>query len=246
MRKLNRITEAEVVAEFLKAEFYRQEYDRDRQKFEAMVHSPDLAHAAENAVRRALLFRRREHMWRELPLDTVWWETEFEPQELESVNVFPRAQWRRISDGNFQALHVAQRISQQLEEGRSSVLLAKIQTLRATMQVDGPRSTILLIGVDDQHPVTLLEGNHRFISSLLLPPEVMIRRLRLVCGFSSQMDKCCWYKTDVNNLLHYTKNRIKHLWSREADLTRLVLQIDSRPETADYASAVGYPNAKPE
>jgi len=36
------------------------------------------------------------------------------------------------------------------------------------------------------------------------------------------------------------------LWSREADLTRLVLQIGSRPDGADYASAVGYPNAKSE
>jgi len=57
------------------------------------------------------------------------------------------------------------------------------------------------------------------------------------------MDKCCWYKTDVSNLLHYTKNRIKHLWSREADLTRLVVQIGSRPDAADYADAIG---AKPE
>lgn len=243
MRKLNRITEAEVMAEFLKAEFYRPEYDRDRQKFEAVVHAPNLAHDGENALRRALLFRRREHLWREVPSDTQWWEAEFEPLELASVNVFPRAQWRRISDGNFQALHVAQRIRRQLEEGRSSVLLAKIQTLRAAMQVEGPKSTILLIGIDETHPVTLLEGNHRFISSLLLPYEVMLRRLRMVCGFSEQMEKCCWYKTDVTNLFNYTKNRIKHLWSREADLTRLVLQIGGRPDAADYADAVG---AKPE
>lgn len=246
MRKLNRITEAEVVAEFLKAEFYRQEYDHDRQKFETMVHAPNLAHDGENAVRRVLLFRRREHMWRELPPDIQWWETEFEPLELASVNVFPRAQWRRISDGNFQALHVAERIRRQLDEGKSSVLLAKIQTLRESIQLEGPKSTILLIGIDDEHPVTLLEGNHRFISSLLLPYEAMLRRLRLVCGFSPQMEKCCWYKTDVTNLYHYTKNRIKHLWSREADLTRLVLQIDSRSAGADYASAVSYPNAKSE
>lgn len=243
MTKLNRITEAEVVAEFLKAEFYRQEYDRDRQRYEAMVHTPNLAHEGENAIRRALLFRRREHLWREVPADTQWWETEFEPEELACVNVFPRAQWRRISDGNFQALHVAERIRKHLDEGRSSVLLAKIQTLRAAMQVEGPKSTILLIGIDEHHPVTLLEGNHRFISSLLLPYNATMRRLRMVCGFSPQMDKCCWYKTDVTNLFHYTKNRIKHLWSREADLTRLAVQIGSRQDAADYAGAV---SAKPE
>lgn len=243
MRKLNRITEAEVVAEFLKAEFYRPDYDRDRHKFETVVNSPNLANAAENTLRQALLFRRREHMWRELPEDIQWWETEFEPLELDAVNVFPRAQWRRISDGNFQALHVAQRIRRQLEAGRSSVLLAKIKMLCSRMQVEGPRSTVLMIGIDDYHPVTLLEGNHRFIASLLLPYQMVLRRLRLVCGFSQHMDKCCWYKTDVTNLLHYTKNRIKHLWSKEADLARLVLQIGGRSDAADLASAVG---AKPE
>jgi hypothetical protein len=243
MRKLNRITEAEVVAEFLKAEFYRPEYDRDRHKFESVVNAPNLANAAENTLRLALLFRRREHMWRELPPDTQWWETEFEPLELAMVNVFPRAQWRRISDGNFQAMHVAQRIRRQLDEGKSSVLLAKIQMLRSKMQIEGPKSTILMIGIDDNHSVTLLEGNHRFIASLLLPYQAMLRRLRLVCGFSPQMEKCCWYKTDVTNLLHYTKNRIKHLWSKEADLTRLVLQLGGHADEADLASAVG---AKPE
>ncbi|HKD13951.1 MAG TPA: hypothetical protein VKE71_05325 [Candidatus Angelobacter sp.] len=246
MRKLLRITEDEVIAEFLKAEFYHAEYDRDRNKFEALVHAPDLAHSAENAIRRALLFRRREHMWRELPADAQWWEIELEPQELHRINVFPRAQWRRLSDGNFQALHVAERIRVQLDDGKSSVLLAKIHILRSAMQVDGPKSTVLLIGIDEDHPLTLLEGNHRFVSSLLLPDDVRLRRLRLVCGFSSQMERCCWYKTDLPNLFHYTKNRIKHLWSREADISRLAPKAGGGANAGTYANAVSYPNAKSE
>src|SRR5215813_7855176 len=240
MRKLLRITEDEVIAEFLKAEFYHPEYDRDRNKFEALVHTPDLAHATENAIRRALLFRRREHMWRELPADTEWWEIELDPEELELVNVFPRAPWWRLSYGDFQALHVAERIRGQLDEGKSSVLLAKIYILRSAMQVEGPKSTVLLIGIDEDHPLTLLEGNHRFVSSLLLPDEIRLRRLRLFCGFSPQMERCCWYKTDLPNLFHYTKNRIKHLWSREADISRLA------PKAGGSANAGTYANAKSE
>lgn len=244
MRKLHRITEAEVVAEFLKAEFYHREYDRDRQKFEAMVCDPDLTHETENVIRRALLFRRREHMWRELPADTQWWEIELERAELPLINVFPRAHWRRLSDGNFQALNVAERIREQFDQGKSSELLAKIHVLRSGMQVEGPRSTVLLIGIDDSHPMTLLEGNHRFISALLLPRPVMLRRLRLVCGFSPQMEKCCWYKTDLTNLFHYTRNRIKNLWSRDADISRLASQTRDGAKSGNYASALSYPNTK--
>jgi hypothetical protein len=238
MKKLFRTTEAEVLSEFLKAEFYHEEYDGDRQKFEAIVFSPNLADETENAIRRALLFRRRGPMLRELPEDIQWWEIELEPEELDRINVFPRAQWRRISDGNFQALHVAERIRGHLDDGKSSELLAKIHILRASMQIEGPKSTVVLIGIDEEHPVTLLEGNHRFVSSLLLPRELMMRRLRLVCGFSPKMEKCCWYKTDLANLFNYTKNRIKHFWSRDADVSRLALQVRGAGDSDGYASAV--------
>jgi hypothetical protein len=242
MRKLRRITEAEVVAEFLKAEFYHREFDADRQKFENLVFEPDLTNDHENAVRRALLFRRRATMWRELPQDTQWWEIKLDTQDLERVNVFPRAQWRRISEGNFQALHVAERLRKQINEGKNSELASKVQILRNRLQYEGPKSTVMLIGIDEGHPLTLLEGNHRFVSSLLLPRDMMLRRLRLVCGFSPNMDRCCWYKTDLSNLLHYTKNRIKHMWSRDA-ADRL---LEDGGEGANSAYAVSYPNGKPE
>jgi hypothetical protein len=222
VKKLRIIPEPEVVAEFLKAEYYRAEFDHDRQQFERLVYVPDLNNEKENTLRQALLFRRRGAMWRELPSDIQWWEIEPEEQDLKHINVFPRAQWRTISDGNFQALHVAARIRRQLEEGKTDDLLAKIKVLKTRLQYEGPKSTIMLIGVDDTHPVTLLEGNHRFVSSLLLPREIMLRRLRLICGFSPNMGKCCWYKTDFFNLIHYAKNRIKHLWDREADLNELL------------------------
>lgn len=242
MKKLLRVTEAEVLAEFLKAEFYRPEFDSDRQKFETIVYEPNLGDEDENAVRRALLYRRRGPMLRELPGDTQWWEMEMNEEELERINVFPRAQWRRISDGNFQAMHVAERIRCELDDGKSSELLAKIHILRTNMQIDGPKSTVVLIGIDEGHPVTLLEGNHRFVSALLLPREIMPRRLRLVCGFSPNMERCCWYKTDLPNLFNYTKNRIKHFWSRDADVSRLALKT----RTSDYADAVSYPIVKSE
>jgi hypothetical protein len=119
---------------------------------------------------------------------------------------------------------VAARIRKQLEEGKNDNLLSKIKVLKTRLQYEGPKSTVMLIGVDKTQPVTLLEGNHRFVSSLLLPREMMLRRLRLICGFSPNMRKCCWYKTDFFNLIHYAKNRIKHLWDREADLADLLPQ----------------------
>jgi hypothetical protein len=232
MKTVRRISEAEVIAEFIKAEFYHPEYTPDRNKFQDLVYAPDLSSAGENAVRRALLFRRRGTMWRELPDDVQWWEIELEPKDMERINVFPRAQWRAISGGDFHALRVAERIRRQIEKGEDGKLIAKIQLLRARLQYDGPRSVAILIGLDEKHPMTLLEGNHRFISSLLLPQEIMLRRLRLVCGFSSRMEKCCWYKTNLPNLSHYLKNRIIHIRDREADVSRVLLGPVARADAA--------------
>lgn len=220
MKKLSRISEEEVISEFLKAEFYQVEYDHDRTLFESVVYDPNLADLSENALRRALLFRRRATMWRELPPDTEWWEIEFRPEESERVNVFPRAQWRTVARGDFNAVRVAERLRAEFNGRSPSPLARKIQALSSLMKYEGARSTVLLIGVDENRPVTLLEGNHRFVASLLLPREIMLRRIRLVCGFSPRMESCCWYKTSLPSLAHYLKNRIKYCRNREADVSR--------------------------
>jgi hypothetical protein len=231
MKKLKQVTEAEVISDFLRAEFYHPEYDRDRARFEGLVYEPDVRDAGQNALRRALLFRRRGHMWRELPPDTQWWELEFKPEEVRQVNVFPRAQWRTPARGNFAAVHVAEQIRRDMGSPNPSALSLRIKVISSLMERGGSRSTVLLIGLDEHHPVTLLEGNHRFIAFMMLPQEIMLRRLRIVCGFSPRMEECCWYKTNLPTLYHYLKNRIKYFWDREADVYRL-LPLDgaqSRP-----------------
>lgn len=242
MRKVARVTEAEVIAEFLKGEFYHSEYDDDRSFFDVLVNEPRLTDPAENAVRRALLFRRRATMWRELPADTQWWEVDLDPDDVERISVFPRAQWRDIARGNFRASHVAELLRVQFNPKQPGALAAKIRALRTTMWNEGPRSTILLIGTEETQPATLLEGNHRFVAALLLPREIMLRRLRIVCGFSPSMERCCWYRTSLPNLTRYLKNRIKHLWSKEADVTQLlprtarVQRVEEIPDSAGLSA----------
>ncbi len=89
MRKLRRLTEAEVIAQFLRGEFFHKEYDADREYFSSLVQNPNLTDARENEIRRVLLFRRRDTMWWELPDDRQWWEVDFAPEDVEQVSVFP-------------------------------------------------------------------------------------------------------------------------------------------------------------
>ncbi|MCU1285218.1 MAG: hypothetical protein JWO13_1568 [Acidobacteriales bacterium] len=241
MKIVQPVREAEAIGEFLKNEFYQSEYNRDRDRHEEIVLRPDYNDSMENAIRRALLYRRRGHMWRELPSDTTWFEVDLEPADLKQIRVFPRAQWRKMSNGSFAIADIVDRIRSTGYQNGGSNVIAKIQQLRYRLQLEQyAESTVLLIGVDQHQPFTILEGNHRLAAAMLVSPKVVSTRFRVLCGLSPRMAESCWYKTDVPNLVRYIRNRVLHIYDWEADLARLPLQ-PSKPHLIEspIANAVG-------
>lgn len=223
MKRLRRVTEAEVIAEFLKNEFYQEEFHQDREQFEDLVLHAEVADDSSNALRRALLFRRRGHMWRELPADTQWWEVQIEPQDLERLRVFPRAQWRRVADGSFLLKDIVKRIKTGSFRGRTRNFISKVQALSYYLRNHQDESAVLLIGVNDESPVTALEGNHRLTAALLASPDVLQSRFRVFCGLSPRMSESCWYQTNLPNLWRYAQNRARNLfYDPDADVERLL------------------------
>jgi hypothetical protein len=232
-----RITEVEVVSEFLKNEFYQREYDRDREEFEHIVLDPDLTDETQNAVRRALLYRRRGHMWRELPKDTLWYECEISEEDLKRIRVFPRAHWRRISNGSFLLSEIVKRIRESAIS-RSEPALAKIHLLRYRLQRDSLNSAVLLIGVDAEQPLTILEGNHRLAAAMLVSPRLVHTGFRVLCGLSPRMYESCWYDTNIPNLWAYLKNRLRTVFiDREADVQRALASAGVQAPAVNTAFA---------
>src|SRR5262245_16284463 len=230
MKKLRRITEADVIAEFLRGEFFQKEFDRDRQQFAEVVNHPDLSNAAENQLRRALFFRRRDTMWWELPDDREWWEIELEPADIEQVSVFPRAHWIKLAQGNFKAAHVAERTRERMEKHAADDLSKKMADICSRPAAASP-GLIIFVGRDEHHPGTLLEGNHRFIASMLAPEKNLLAGARIVGAFSPNMEDCCWYKTSFRTLFRCLKNRIQHYWDREPDVAGLLRQATGYRKT---------------
>ena len=221
------LDEDEVIAEFLRNEFYHPEFHRYWQRLETIVLAPDFRDADQNALRRALLFRRRGRMWRELPADTQWWEVELDPADLARVRVFPRSQWRKVANGNYALGEIAGNIRARAGHGLDGSFLAKVRSLSTHLrQEEGPVTTILLIGLDESSPLTIIEGNHRMIAAMLLSPRAACERFRFLCGFSPRMAECCWYKTDISTLLRYTKNSVRYFYSdRDAVLENMLFKI---------------------
>lgn len=223
MRKLRLLAEDEVIAEFLRNEFHHREFDEDRTKFQALVENPDLRSSAENSLRRALLFRRRGALWRELPADTQWWETELQGADVERIRFFPRAQWRKLSCGRFYVNEIVERIRSagpQLDENFRRKLHAVSNDLQ---QTNSDSTSILLIGQDESSPLTIIEGNHRVAAALLLSPGALPAHFRVLCGLSPHMDECCWYHTSFANLLRYGRNKIRDMARNDdGDVDRLL------------------------
>jgi O-antigen/teichoic acid export membrane protein len=235
--RLRPVSEDEIIAEFLKSEYYHPEFHSDRDKFHRIVTKADRTNPAENALRRTLLFRRRGSMWRELPADTEWWEVALASQHLDKIHVFPRAQWRRFASDSFLLQDVVARIRHDGPRmgARTQEFLSRINALSQRLKDYPDHSGILLIGIDEDQPLTIIEGNHRMTAAMLAGPDIATQRFRFFCGFSPRMSECCWYQTTLPNLWRYARHRlVRIIYDREADLA--VLRHHQDPKVAEFCS----------
>jgi O-antigen/teichoic acid export membrane protein len=210
VRLLRRLSEEEVIAEFLRSEFHHPEFDEYRVAFEAIVQRPDLSNPRENEVRRALLFLRRGAMWRELPPDTKWYAVGLAMKDLGRIRFFPRAQWRRVARGSFYLPQIVEQLHWELQAPGEDDFLNKLRTLSSSVREGAANPTVLLIGVNPTGPLTILDGNHRMAAAMLGRPPVQLGQFRFICGFSAKMTRCCWYDTNLNTLLRYLRNIVRH------------------------------------
>jgi O-antigen/teichoic acid export membrane protein len=221
IRLVQRVTEDEVIATFLKSEFDRPIYREYREVLGNIVRSPNLEDPSENAKRRALLFIRHFALWKELPSDTEWFEVEVRDPDLDRIRVFPRAQWRKLAPRSFWIREVAERIRKQ-EEIKEGPFGSKLAAIGSRLQEADDLGCVLLIGVNENEPFTILDGNHRLTASMLTSPP-STGRLRFLCGLSPRMTECCWYTTNLSTLYRYGRNVLKHIvHDHEAELERLL------------------------
>lgn len=220
VRILRRITEDDAIAEFIRSDFPDSKYRKFHSSLRGLVEESRPGDQCAAGQRRALLFLRHHALWQELPADTEWYEAEVTEADLGQINVFPRAHWRKLSNGNFTLRDVLQRIR---EQGASQdPFFTKISTLRDKLAHErNPHpGSIILIGLHESSPLTIIDGNHRLVSAAL---EGRMNRLKFVCGLSPNMSRCCWYKTNLPNLARYTGNLVRHMGRRpEAELNSLL------------------------
>jgi len=88
----------------------------------------------------------------------------------------------------------------------------KVRSVAADLQGNRVPNAVLLIGVDERSPLTIIEGNHRMAAAMLVTPETVSHQFRFYCGLSPRMTRCCWYQTDVRSLTRYASNIVRYLF----------------------------------
>ena len=222
VRLLRRVSEDAVIAEFLRSDFSSSSFQEYRESLKDIVTNPTLDDAGENAKRRALLFIRHLALWQEIPTGTEWYEVEVKEQDLGQVRVFPRAQWRKLAHGNFSIREIASAMltRQNLVD---QPFLEKIAAIGDQYRKEDPGfSAVILIGVTESEPLTILDGNHRLVAAMLATPSGL-EKVRFICGLSPRMTECCWYNTNFVTLFRYARNVLAHVVRNpEHELERLL------------------------
>lgn len=223
---IRRTSEDDAIVEFLKGDFDHPSYGDHRTNLRNMVWAPDLSNPAENAQRRALLYLRHLALWKELPEDTQWYEVVVGEGQLEKISVFPRAQWRRMGAASFAVPEVVARMRERIEKAPDDPFPAKIAAISQAVQRGELAATgVVMIGRGDDGPLTVIDGNHRFVAAALAG---RLDRLRFLCGISPNMSRCCWYRTSAGTLARYALNLVRHsVYDPEAELAYCRLESAS-------------------
>lgn len=201
---LRPVTENEVLAEFLNSDLNHPDF-RDMDKARALTSEPNQHHTDAVARRHALLLAKRRSLWEELPSKTEWHEVKVNRDALELIKIFPRSQWRKLARGSYSVVGV----TEGLRTGRHTLddrFLSKMDALGEQLSHgDGKFGTVILLGINESGPLTVLDGNHRLVAALLSSP-AGLSKLRFMCGFSPRMNECCWYETNPATLIRYGKH----------------------------------------
>jgi hypothetical protein len=193
----------------LKSDFHVPAFRDYHKTLSHIVTNPNFGDPEENAKRRALFYIRHSYLWREIPSDTEWYEVEIKPEDLASVRMFPRAQWRKVASGRFSCLQIADGMRKN-EDQLDSAFVSKIRAISRRFDAeDHGLNAVILIGINEAEPLTVIDGNHRLMGALMNSPSA-VSKLRFVCGLSPRMTECCWYRTNLFTLFRYAKNVLTH------------------------------------
>lgn len=193
MRLVERVEEAIVIAEFLRAEIDSPRFgSRVRARIEAdgrddsVVRDPDTANAADNAFRAALLHSYRgvggsAPLLEGLPERIEWHRAAIARDALDEVHYIDYPYWNELSAGTRSPRVAAERIRAgitALNRPNDAFI-----SLAARLCAGEALGTPILVAPERGAPAVILEGHTR-VTAMLLEPECLPDPVEFLVGFA--------------------------------------------------------------
>lgn len=148
-----------VVHAWLKAEWYKKEFDPVRNQInQSVIESPDFDSEKENNLRMWLLSCVRGPILNPLPPDTIWHMAIFDMDDIKRTFIIPSSDWGIISSNTYHPLKVIENLN--LDEPHAN----KIKEMEATLQNKSVDQKLILVASDPNSILTTIEGNHRGVA----------------------------------------------------------------------------------
>jgi hypothetical protein len=196
VRKVEDISEAEMIAIFLKTEIFSERF---RQKLELhmqeekidrrIIERPDWRNASENALRRKLLgayrgYEQNRDMFSGFPADVRWERARVSREELERIRYINWEYWLDLTDGTRMAIDGARNAlaGKVVYDVSSDGLVCMAMALRQGAQFP----PLILVTKDTEAHLVVLEGHAR-LTAYLISPECIPAELEVIIGYSEQM-----------------------------------------------------------
>lgn len=193
MRHLKRISEAEMIAVFLRTELSSsrivptiselvQRDGRDR----SVISDPDLSNTADNVYRRQVLgayrgYGRDAELFAGFPSRTRWYRAVATKDDLTRVRYINYDYWNELSGGSRMPADAAARIRQGIEI--FNVSNAGFWHLADAIAAGAIFPEMIMVGAWKGAPLTLLEGHAR-LTAYFLRPEAIPSAMHVIVGYA--------------------------------------------------------------
>ena len=202
MRPIAGVGEAEVFAEFLRAEIDSPRFGpRVAARLAAdgrdasVVRAPDISNAADNAYRSLLLHSYRgvggtAPLLEGLPDGIEWRRVTIPREELGDIRYIDYPYWNELSAGTRSPLVAAERIRAGITAmGRPN---DAFHALSARMCAGEDAGRAILIATDAGSPAVILEGHTR-VTAMLLRPECLPDEVEFYIGYAAAVSDWMYY-----------------------------------------------------
>jgi len=197
MRIIREITEAEMVAVFLRAEINSSRFscdilrllERDRVERQ-IIDNPNVSDEVENNYRANLLgefrgYKRNEELFESFPNDVRWYRVLLDRNDLSKVKYMNYSYWIDLSGGSRLVADAVKRvIAGDIEKATSDWIRAAADAVKRGVTFQ----ELILVSENKESDLIMLEGHLR-ITAYLVSPDYLPRELSAIVGYSEKIDE---------------------------------------------------------